>query len=294
MVLYTFLLISRQIVDGVIYGNQGKNNRLEIKVHKPANMANEVYGLKLKDSDEILWLMEYEYTNFGKLDDDGENYFGAVVLDEDIIVKLDKDFPQKHHRKSKWGITNDTKTYVKNPRDTKDNVDEKLLVDFVDLAVDGIGSEEIKDKAFMLKNLNHKEKIRIGGNLYLYYDKNIDARNRYDVNPYHRLSRIIMGEYTEPYHKGHIFDYRKQALEAFDSDEQIESRRKEEAKAGIVRGKLITHSLNDATRQIEGKTEFQKKIDPKSVSGVLVIDSELELIALFEHLISKEYEGIIK
>lgn len=290
MQIFTFLVISKALINDCVYNSNIKQAR--VKQYRIDKIGNEIYSLWVADREEEIWLMGYDYTNFGHLDGDIDNYFGAVVLDKDTILDIEKRFAQNQKRKTKWGITNDTKTYVRDAYRAKDKIDEMMLVEFVDLALGASNEfkdEEIESKAFILKNLNKKEKIRIGGKLSL-FQKEKGTNEFY----YHNLSDVVVGKLGYHMHKGHNFDYRKSSIQEFVDNDKIEARTEKEKSFGIIRGKLITNSLNDASHSMEDNVGLLTKAGPESASGVLVIDTIQELVNLHAHLTSDFYQEILK
>lgn len=287
MRLYKYLLISNNIIEGYV-----KSEDITITKYVIDKIYNKIYCLEHRSNNNKLWVMTYDYENFGHIDEDINNYTGVVVIDPETVGKIKLNFNKFNSRRiSKWGTNNDVKQYDKQ-LNTNENIDEEMIGQFVDIISDEdvlLSEEEIKHSALMIKALNKKEKLKIGGNLSIYYKKDDEKQARY-----HRLVDVVMSsDFGNFSHKGHIFDYRKGTLIVLDAKDDKQNRIKYEENVGIIRGQLVTSSLGDASSDIIDVPISMKKSDIKNTSGVLIINTIHKLIELHNHLTSDVYWNTI-
>ena len=288
MRLYKYLLISKEIIEGYV-----KSEDITIKEYVNDKVNNKIYCLEYRCNNDKLWVMAYDYENFGHLDGDINNYAGIVVIDPETVNKIMLNFSEfNSKRKSKWGTNNDSKQYDKQLESINENIDEEIIGQFVDIISDEdeiLNVEQIKYSALMIKALNKKEKLKIGGNLSIYYKKNGEKQARYN-----RLVDVVMNQdYGDFMHKGHIFDYRKDTLMELNTKNDKQNRINFERSVGIIRGQLVTSSLGDASSDIVDLPISMKKSDINNTSGVLVINTIHKLIELHQHLTSDVYWNTI-
>jgi len=293
MRLYRYLLISNELIEntnGLGLIKPTNYNYRGVGYSELISVNNPVFYLQVDAYKEKLWFMGYEYNNITLFDKDKYRYTALVLIDEDDIERI-RDVQSKTTGGS-WSTDNDNKVDNKTDESrTFSGIDDELLDELVEhLYVENSEDEntdlEIKQGVGMLKNLNNKSKLRTGGNLSIYLSKR-----------YIRLDDVITGKdinksWIKSYHIGHIFDYRRKALVLTETDDELKEQKEFEKKSGIVRGKYITTNLNDASRSIQGD-DLGNKLKINSVSAVLVIDREQELIDLYNNLTSNIYWNTI-
>lgn len=233
---------------------------------------NPIYRLKSFFNSEEIWFMGFNYPNFSDMDIDKDKYTAVVVLDEEG-VKAARNLALKTDGSS-WKITSKS-GYVKD----ESIVDQLFEEDALGLVA----------KAKIYENWDEEIRIHPSGNLSLYYkDKNEDK------GKYIKLGDLLTGNTgtsKKSVNKGHMFDYRKIALDLY-TDADKKARKRLEQTRGIVRGQTFEYGLMEVSTSVKDIINNTNN-NPKSMNAVIVIETQSDLKELYEHLTSDIYKTVL-
>jgi len=287
MRLYKYLLISNDLIGntkGLGLTKPADYNYDDVGYSELVSVNNPIFYLQPSDYHPKLWFMGFKYPNFNDIDPDKDKYTAVVVMDEDDIRNTRELALNTYN--SSWNANNDNKSsaYVKDDEGKKHikyEKNENISDELIEFIIDEF-DEDLEKSVGIYNNLNYGIRLKTGGNLGLYTEgKNI------------KLADEITGnnkEWINPYHIGHIFDYRKRFLVVFDTpEEEQEQLNYEKASGIIVRGRKMEYGIKGASKHIVQDIYNNTNTKTNTMGGVFVIDTPEMLEQLYNHLTDDSY-----